>query len=234
MVFYEFFFKKEELTDDDERLYNPLTGKYYEIDFEGEEVIYEKSINQESTISDDLNKQQKKFQELRIFIENTEFKPIEGEGETDQVFEWLQNFDLVNSIIQKSKDKLYFSLNDIILVLYTSTEFYKVGFYTIFRSNRFTKQGIMTSKDDLALKIEEIFPSLMKSHISSEIDQYYDTRFEDPVYFKSRISRKALLLMIENKDLSIEFKDGHIIIFQDLETSKNQIKLILELVKELK
>jgi len=228
------FTNKNSYTNDDERLYNPLTGKYYEIDFSGKDVIYEETTNQENSTLQEKTSQQKKFHEFRKYIEATSFEPVIGEEETDEVFVWIQDFDLVNSIIEISRDILYFKYKDITLVLFTGNEFLDIGIYIIFTSKTFTGKGIMTSKPELHQKIEQLFPSLSQEEISPYLDKYYEIIYDKEGQLIRNLTPKAITLLENSDSLNIEFKDGHTIMFQEKEADKQQLNSLLALANELK
>jgi len=234
MMMKDTFVQNEDYIDDDERLYNPLTGKYYDIDFDGNDVIYKETQNQQDSTLNEKNSKQEKFHTYRKYLEESFFEPIIGEDETDEIFVWIQNFDLVNSILEVSQDILYFKYQNIVLALFIGNNQLEIGQCIIFSSDTFVRSGIISYKPELHQKIEKLFPSETQEKLSPHLDKHLYIYYEDSDFLRSKLSSKAIGLLECTEKVNIEFKDGTVILFQEEEATQNQLTTLLALAQELK
>lgn len=234
MMFQETFFLNKKYLDDDERIYNPLTGKYYEVDFDGEQVIYEETINQQNSRLDEKSDVQKKFHTLRAELERSNFVPIIGEEEADKILVWLLGMRLTTSIIETSMERLFFRHQEILLMLFTGSERLDVGFSLVFSSKKIKGDGILTPKDELSQKNQNLLPSRMENQAFHLLNQKYHLEYNGTSNLEELLNLKTIHLLNSTDDLQVAFQNGEVTLFQHQDASQDNINSMIRLANELK
>ncbi|MGB0849801.1 MAG: hypothetical protein ACPGTP_01020 [Bacteroidia bacterium] len=233
ILIIETFLKKEEYPDDDERLYNPLTGKYYELDFENGQSSLTLSDNQTNILHEEDHSLQQKIFRFKEYLQNNGFTEIIEEKEQNALLSWMDNFELSMSIIDKASSPFYYKKDGSIYVLFFGYVISEIGLYTISKTNTFTQEGFIWPKERGANNILNWFSSNTLDSISSHIDADYHVHYSDPAFIKDNLSQNAIRLIESMPKLHLEFKDGHIILFQDEETTVEQLAKLRVLSRAL-